>query len=116
MNEDLDAILAEQYHTTKRSLKTVARLRRVLINEQQLANEVEARIHLRMQFFESMIRDKSLLHKKHKKKKTKQQDLITRNPVFEWYRNVIFVSTFGYKMFMDSFTGYMSYFKKGKNE
>ena len=69
---------------------------------------------LRIQFFESMIMDKELLKKKHKKKKQKDPDVLARNPVYEWYRVAYIASTLGYKMIMDSATAYMSYFKKGK--
>lgn len=68
----------------------------------------------RMQFFETMIQNKELLNKKHKKKKQKDPDILARNPVYEWYRNALYVTVFSYKMFMDSVSGYMSYFKKGK--
>ena len=68
----------------------------------------------RIQYFETMIQDKELLKKKHKKKKQKDPDVLARNPVYEWYRVAYIASTLGYKMIMDSATAYMSYFKKGK--
>lgn len=69
----------------------------------------------KMQFLESMISDKSLLLKKHKRKKQKDLDILARNPVYEWYRQALYVTVFSYKMFSDSVSHYMSYFKKGKD-
>lgn len=69
----------------------------------------------RIAFFETMIQNKSLLHKKQKKKKrNKDPDILARNPVYEMYRQALYVTVFGYKMLTDSVSGYMSYFKKGK--
>lgn len=87
---------------------------RKLLKNDPVVDEGESYIDGKIEFFESMISDKSLLHKKHKKKKEKDPDILARNPVYEWYRNALFVTTFGYKMFMDSVSQYMSYFKKGK--
>ena len=70
----------------------------------------------RIQYFETMIQDKELLKKKHKKKKQKDPDILARNPVYEWYRVAFMATTLGYKMLMDSAVTYMSYFKKGKQE
>ena len=72
----------------------------------------------RIQFFESMIEDKTLLHKKVKKKKRdKDPDILARSTAYEWYRNVMMVTNIGYKMMADSFQAYMSFFsfKKGKD-
>ena len=74
----------------------------------------EEMIDKKMQFLESMISDKTLLLKKHRKKKEKDQDILARNPVYEWYRQALYVTVFSYKMFSDSVSHYMSYFKKGK--
>lgn len=115
MNEDLDAILAEQYHTTKRSLKTVARLRRVLINEQQLADEVETRIHLRMQFFESMIKDKRLLKKKHKRKKH-TGDILSKLDTRAVMKNVFAMYALSYRMVTYYWQSYVSFWSIGKEK
>ena len=74
----------------------------------------EEMIDKKMQFLESMISDKTLLLKKHKRKKEKDQDILARNPVYEWYRTALYATVFSYKMFTDSISSYMSYFKKGK--
>jgi hypothetical protein len=93
--DELDEILLEQLHNP-------------------YIEKGEVYIDNRIKFFESMIQDKSLLFKKPKKKKTKQSDLLSRNPAYEWYRNAMFITNFGYKIFTDSISQYMSYFKKGK--
>ena len=68
----------------------------------------------KIQFFEYMINDKTLLSKNPKKKKTVQSDLLARNPVYEWCRNTVFVTTLTYKMLSDYVSSYMSYLKKDK--
>ena len=69
----------------------------------------------RIQFFENMIDDKTLLQKKHKrKKKEKNPDILARSTSYEWYRNFMVVSNIGYKMMIESFQAYMSYFRKDK--
>ena len=69
----------------------------------------------KIQFFETMINDKTLLQKKHKRKKvSKDPDILARSTPYEWYRNFMIASNIGYKMMADSVQAYMSYFKKGK--
>jgi hypothetical protein len=67
-----------------------------------------------IEFYETQVEDKKLLQKKHKKKKEKNPDILARNPVYEWYRNAFYLTTFGYKMIMDSTKNYMSYIRKDK--
>ena len=71
----------------------------------------------KIQFFEYMIQDKTLLHKKikRKKKKDKDPDILARSTSYEWYRNFMIMSNIGYKMMVESFQTYMSYFRKDKN-
>lgn len=76
----------------------------------------EEMVEKRIEFYASMIEDKELLQKKHKKKKEKDKDVLARNPVYEWYRNVFYLTVFSYKTFMHSATQYMSYFKKDNND
>lgn len=68
---------------------------------------------LKQEYLEYMVSDKTLLHKKIKKKKQKQTDILARSFVYEWYRNAVIVSNVGYNMMADVFQAYMSYFKKG---
>ena len=69
----------------------------------------------RIAFFETMIQNKSLLHKRQKKKKrSKDPDILSRGPMYEMYRHTLYFTVFGYKMLTDSLTNYMSYFKKGR--
>ena len=66
---------------------------------------------LRLQFFESMIEDKSLLDKKIKKKK-KKEDVLDRNPIYYMYRNTVMAAAFGYMYFSSSIQKYLDFFKK----
>ena len=112
MNE-LDEILLEQLHSARRRIRLIKRLKKLLKNDRGLL-EGEKIVEKKIQFFESMIKDKSLLKRKVKKKKQKDSDLLSRNPVYQWYRNVFMFTTVGYKIVLDSLTGYMSFFKKDK--
>jgi len=112
MNE-LDEILLEQLHNCMRNKQKLRRIER-LTGKDPVIDKGRIYIENRIKFFESMIQDKSLLFKKVKKKKVKQSDLLSRNPFYEWYRNTMFVTNFGIKMFTDSLSQYMSYFKKDK--
>ena len=49
-----------------------------------------------------------------KKKKDKDPDILARSTSYEWYRNFMIASNIGYKMMMESFQTYMSYFRKDK--
>jgi hypothetical protein len=113
MNE-MDEILLDQLHSAKSCKKVIKRIKKLAPTDLKI-HEVEIANHKRMMFFESMIEDKTLLQKKHKRKKQKDPDILARNPVYEWYRQSLYVTVFSYKMFMDSVSQYMSYFKKGKN-
>lgn len=113
MNE-LDLILLDQWHSCKRRKKVFKRIKKLMPTEPLLI-EGEEMIDKKMQFLENMISDKALLQKKHKRKKQKDLDILARNPVYEWYRTALYATVFSYKMFTDSVSSYMSYFKKGKN-
>jgi len=112
--DELDLILLEQLHQSRRNKKTIKRVRKLLKNDPAI-DKGEEYIDGRITFFETMIQNKSLLSKKQKKKKrNKDPDILARNPFYEAYRQALYVTVFGYKMFTDSVSGYMSYFKKGK--
>ena len=112
--DELDLILLEQLHQSRRNKKTIKRVRKLLKNDPAI-DKGEEYIDGRIAFFETMIQNKSLLSKKQKKKKrNKDPDILARNPAYEMYRQVLYVTVFGYKMFTDSVSRYMSYFKKGK--
>ena len=112
--DELDLILLEQLHQSRRNKKTIKRVKK-LLKDDPAVDKGEEYIDNRIAFFESMIQNKSLLSKKQKKKKrNKDPDILARNPFYEAYRQALYVTVFGYKMFTDSVSGYMSYFKKGK--
>lgn len=114
MNE-LDEILLEQLHNCKINKKKLKRIER-LTGKDFAIEKGRTYIEGRIKFFESMILDKSLLNKKpkRKRKKTKESDLLARNPVYEWYRNILIVTTLGYKMLWNYLGQYSSYFRKDK--
>lgn len=112
MNE-VDEILLQQLHEARKRKVRVRRFRKRFPNE-PLLDEADQLIDGKIAFFESMISDKSLLHKKHKHKKQKQPDILCRNPILDWYKFAFMATNLGYKMLMDSAVNYMSYFKKGK--
>lgn len=112
-DQDLDHILLDQYHTAKRVRKAGQKTKKLMPND-PLVIQIEMMIDKRIQFYESMICDKSLLKKKHKKRKTKEADILARNPVVDWYKMIFMTTTFGYRMMVVSVSEYMSYFKRGK--
>ena len=111
MNE-LDEILLHQLHNTMSNKKHLNRVKR-LLGDDPMIREGMKYIDGRIQFFQSMIEDKTLLKKRPKKRK-KESDLLARSSTYEWYRNAFIISTIGYRMFMEYFSSYMSYFKKDK--
>lgn len=108
MNE-LDLILLEQLHNVKRQKKIIKRHKKLLGNDPWL-EKGDIILDKRIEFFESMIIDKTLLHKKQRKKKDKDKDILSRSVYYEWYRNIFFLTTIGYRLLTD----YVSNFKKGK--
>ena len=114
MNE-LDEILLEQLHNSMRNRKHLKRVSKLLRNDPQV-EKGKLYIEGRIKFFETMIEDKSLLKKRPKRKKVKESDLLAKNPVYEWYRTLTYITLFSYKAFVESATSYMSYFKKDNNE
>ena len=113
MNE-VDEILHEQLHIARHIAKKMRKARKVMGPDPYLLLCQEAN-EKRIQFLESMINDKTLIQKKHKRKKQeKNPDILARSTSYEWYRNFMLASNIGYKMMVDSFQAYMSFFKKGK--
>jgi len=111
--ETLDQILLEQLHAAKNGHKLIKRLKKLIKNDPG----VEALHHqnkIRIEFFENMIQDKSLLIKKLKKKKQKQSDLLARNPFYEAYRLTIFATLYGYNVLSQSIKNYTTFFRKEK--
>jgi hypothetical protein len=110
---DLDHILLEQLNSAKRSRRQALRIKRIMKNDPELVKLLYNN-QKRIQFYETYIEDKTLLDKKVKKTKKNKTDILSRNPVYLWYRNLFFVTNLSYRMFSDSFQSYLSLFKKGK--
>ena len=72
MNE-VDEILHEQLHVARHMAKKMRKARRVMGPDPTLLTCQEMN-EKKIQFFEYMIQDKSLLHKKVKRKKKKDKD------------------------------------------
>ena len=114
---ELDKILLEQLHIARHLAKKMRKARRVMGLDSALLTLQEMN-GKRIQYLEYMIEDKTLLHKKIRKKRQKDKDILARSTSYEWYRNIMIVSNIGYKMMVESFQTYMSFFnnKKGKND
>lgn len=108
--DELDSILLEQLQIVRKSKKVLNRHKKLLKNDPRV-EEGEYLVNKKIEFLESMINDKTLLHKRQRKKKEKDKDILARSIYYEWYRNIFFTTTIGYRMFME----YMSNFKKGKD-
>jgi hypothetical protein len=110
MEEDLDHILLDQYHAALRQRKLIAKLKKLMKNDHQI-DMVSVTLEKRIQFYVTMIKDKTILGKKVKRKKS-SEDVLCKNPVFEMYRYGVFVTFFGYQMFWNSMKDYMNQFNK----
>jgi hypothetical protein len=111
--EELDQILIQQLQSSKKALKIVKRHLKLMPNDPWL-NDGLIIIQRKINFFEEMINDKSLLKKKIKIKKEK--DALEKNTIYTFYRNIWLVTFVGYNIFCDSIKNYISMFKKEKNE
>jgi hypothetical protein len=111
--DDLDHILLCQYHATKRQLKLIKRIKKLLKNDPKV-DDVEYQSKMKLQFFEDMIEDKTLLDSKPPKVK-KEEDVLDKNPVYTMYKNTMMFTMFGYKVFSDAMQTYLSaFYKKDK--
>ena len=109
--ETLDQILLEQLHAAKNGHKLIKRLKKLIKNDPGI-DALQHQNKIRIEFFENMIQDKSLLVKKLKKKKHKQSDLLSRNPVYEAYRLTVFISIYGLNLLTQTIKNYTYTFKK----
>lgn len=108
---NLDEIILEQLHAAKRTAKLYRRLEKIIqVKCEELEYGKEAN-KLRQHFFESMIHNKDILHKKPKRKK-ENLDVLSKNPVYEMYRYSFMLTSLSYKIFVDSMNNYFNYFKK----
>lgn len=113
--DDLDAILADQYHCAKRRLKVVARLRKVVNFHPHEAERLEKQIHLSMQFFENMIIDKRLLKKKHKRKK-QTDDILNKLDTRAVMKNAFTMYAVSYRMITHYWQSYMSFWNLDRGD
>jgi hypothetical protein len=113
--EELDKILLEQLHAAKNGQKLINRLQKLLKNDKGL-NDLKHQNKIRIDFFENMIENKQLLNQKSKKKKKKDSDLLSRNPIYEAYRYTILASMYGYTIMSSAMKDYWSFFRKTNDE
>lgn len=113
--ESLDLILLEQLHSAKNGQKLIKRLKKLIKNDPGL-EALEHQNKIRIEFFENSIENKELLKKKNKKKPQSQSDLLSKNPLYESYRFMVFTTIYGYSLMVDNMKNYLSFFKKDKNE
>ena len=74
-------------------------------------------IENRIQFFESMVENKELLKKRIRKRKVNNLGILSSNrTIYTWYRDMIYMSTFGYRMFLISAQNYLSLYTNKKKE
>ena len=109
MNE-LDEILLSQYHSAKKTMKALQRIKKIF-PENKESLEAEQANKFRQEFFKSMIDNKDILTKKPKKKE-KTEDILDKNPMFYIYRNTIMAAAFGYMYFTSYIQKYWEQFRK----
>lgn len=109
--EELDYILVQQLNNTKKSLRKVKRLQKLMPDDIHLHKGIKI-IENKIMFFESMIENKELIKRRVKKKKECDPDVLARSMIHTWYRNAFFVSTIGYRMMLETAQDYMSMFTK----
>jgi len=115
LTDELDYILVEQLHSTRKQLKIVKRHLRLMPTDPWL-NKGLPQLEKRIQFFESMIENKELMKKRRKRKKECNADILTRNPIYTWYRDAMIVTNIGYKFFSDIAQSYISLYTNKKKE
>jgi len=114
--EELDHILVEQLNSTKKHLKSVNRHLKLMPKDPWL-NKGKIVIENRIQFFESMVENKELLKKRIRKRKVNNLGILSSNrTIYTWYRDMIYMSTFGYRMFLISAQNYLSLYTNKKKE
>ena len=114
--EELDHILVEQLHSTRKSLKVVKRHLRLMPTDPWLIRGVP-QIERKIEFFESMIENKELIKKRKKrKKKENNTDILTRSPIYTWYRDAMIITNIGYRFFADMAQSYISLYTNRKKE
>lgn len=115
---ELDYLLLDQLHVARRLKHKMKKAKRVMGEDPTLLT-LQDMNEKRIQYLEYMIEDKTLLHKKVKRKKNKEKDpdILARGTAYEWYRNIMVATNIGYRMMSESFRAYMSFFtfKKGKD-
>ena len=113
--DELDEILVEQLHAARKSLKTVKRHLNLMPNDPWLNSGVPI-IEKKIEYLESMIQNKNLIKKRKKKQKECNSDVLTRSMIYTWYRDVFFISTYGYRIFLNSAQNYLSILTKNKKD
>lgn len=106
MSELLDDILIEQWDAAHRSKKLFVIYKKLFPHE-TFVHVSERQLHARIQYIELMVNDKGKLTHRRKRKRTVAVDVLSANPVYEWWRNYLFLTVLGSRIF---FKFALSYF------
>lgn len=107
MEQELDHILLDQLNCAKKRLKRLKIIKRLrIVSDKEGLDNIEKRIHLNIQFYENMIKDKTLLRKKKSKTKGKNKDILSKNVFVELYKYSVFVTFYGYNLMTTYFKRY----------
>lgn len=115
MSDLLDDILIEQWDAAQRSKKLFVIYKKLFPHE-AFVHASEQQLTARIQFIEIMIVDKGKLSAKRKRKRTVAVDVLTANPVYEWWRNYLFLTVLGSRIFFKFAVSYfVSFVGTGQN-
>lgn len=115
--EDLDHILLHQLILARKRLKLVIRMKKMMGDGDPGLNELADQVKRSVEFLESMISNKELIHKKKiNKQKSENVDILARSTIQSFYRDAFIVYLYGQKMITDSFDAYMSFFRRKTDE
>lgn len=80
-------------------------------------NKGVPQIEKKIQFFENMIQNKELIKKKKRKKKKEHNlDILSRSPIYTFYRDALIATNIGYKFFVDIAQSYITLYTNKKKE
>lgn len=116
MSEEIDQILIEQWDAAHRRRKIYERYRKLAPHEHVLLDAAEHALNLYMDYLVSMMINKELTKQKRKRKKLEAVDVLQINPVYEWWRNALFIGIFGSRIFYRSMLQYMAAYSFRKSD
>lgn len=106
MSEELDDLLIEQWDAAKRSKKLFVVYRKLFPHETFVVIS-ESQLDARIRYIESMVVDKRKLIANRKRTRYVAIDIMSVNPVYEWWRNTVFLTRLGSSIFFKFAISYM---------